>query len=284
LRPDVWTAFAARFAPGRILEFYAATEGNIMLVNFDSQRGAIGRIPAWMDHKFIVKLVRFDILAQEPVRDAAGRCIECATGEIGEAIGRILDDSSRTTSRFEGYAESAANERKILRGAFAPGDAWFRSGDLMRRDAQGYFYFADRIGDTFRWKGENVSTIEVAETIATFPGVRQVLVYGVEVAGTEGRAGMAALVVDDPSDFWMDGFQTHLAAHLPDYARPLFLRFTSRLPATSTFKPRRIELMAEGFDPARIGEPIFFNDPHRRCFVPLDRDLYRQILGGEWRL
>jgi fatty-acyl-CoA synthase len=284
LRPDIWTTFARRFDLAHILEFYAATEGNITLFNFDQRPGTIGRIPPCMERKFIVKIVRFDTASEAPLRDAAGRCIECAPGETGEAIGQILDDAAHPTSRFDGYSQKAANETKILHDVFQAGDRWFRSGDLMRRDARGYFYFVDRTGDTFRWKGENVSTTEVAEAISAFPGVREAMVYGVAVAGTEGRAGMAALVIADPSDFALDCFQAHLAAQLPEYAQPLFLRFEASLPMTSTFKPRKIELVADGFDPDRIAGPVFFNDQEQKRFLRMDRSLHRQIVSGEKRL
>ena len=130
-----------------------------------------------------------------PIRAANGFCIRCATDEIGEAIGKISDDAAGSTGRFEGYADEEASEKKVLRNAFVKGDAWFRTGDLMRKDARGYFYFVDRIGDTFRWKGENVSTTEVAETISAFPALLDVVVYGVSVPGSDGRAGMAAVIV-----------------------------------------------------------------------------------------
>src|SRR5262249_18480563 len=141
---------------------------------------------------------------------------------IGEPIGKILKDPDKPSARFEGYASEAETEKKILRNVFAPGDAWFRSGDLMRQDKDGYFYFVDRIGDTFRWKGENVATSEVSEAITSFPGIREANVYGVTMAGREGRAGMVAVVADGNLD--LAAFRAHLVAHLPDYARPLFLR------------------------------------------------------------
>ncbi|HEY2135894.1 MAG TPA: AMP-binding protein, partial [Xanthobacteraceae bacterium] len=164
LRPDIWGAFQARFRIPRIVEFYAATEGNVTLFNFDGKLGAIGRVPRLLERRFPVRIVRFDVEREAPMRDARGFCIRCGSGETGETIGRIVNDPTMPTNRFEGYADAQESERKILRDVFEPGDAWFRTGDLMRQDARGYFYFVDRIGDTFRWKGENVSTAEVAET------------------------------------------------------------------------------------------------------------------------
>jgi len=234
LRPDVWQGFKSRFRIPRILEFYAATEGNVSLFNVEGKPGAIGRILSFLAHRFPATLVKFDVEKDAPVRDEQGRCIRCAPDEVGEAIGKIDADSSKLASRFEGYTSREDSEKKILRNAFEPGDAWFRTGDLMRKDPQGYFYFIDRIGDSFRWKGENVATSEVAEAICAFRGVRDANVYGVEIPGTDGRAGMAALVTEDDLD--LAALRTHLIARLPAYARPLFLRLRSTMELTATFK------------------------------------------------
>ena len=180
LRGDVWKAFKSASRIPRILEFYAATEGNFSLFNVEGRPGAIGRIPSFLTHRFPAALVRFDVEAGAPLRGADGLCIRSAAGEVGEALGRI-GEMKDGGGRFEGYTNAAETEKKVLRDVFAPGDAWFRTGDLMMRDAEGYFYFVDRIGDTFRWKGENVATLEVAEAIAACPGVADVSVYGVTV-------------------------------------------------------------------------------------------------------
>jgi fatty-acyl-CoA synthase len=247
LRPDVWSEFQSRFRIPRILEFYAATEGVVSLFNVEGEPGAIGRIPSYLAHRFPVALVRFDVEKEMPERDARGFCIRCAPGEAGEAIGRIS-----AASRFDGYTSAEATERKILRDVFEPGDAWFRTGDLMRRDERGYFYFVDRIGDTFRWKGENVATSEVAEAICAFPGVRQASVYGVTIPGTDGRCGMAALAAND--EFELAAFPRHLERHLPAHARPLFLRLRPALDVTGTFKFTKHTLVREGYDPAATGD------------------------------
>ena len=170
--------------------------------------------------------MRFDIDTEQPVRGPDGFCIKCQPGEIGEAISKIINDPKRPSQRFEGYADPGATEKKVLRDAFEKGDRWFRTGDLMRKDADGYFYFVDRIGDTFRWKGENVATSEVSEAITAFPGIKEANVYGVRVPGAEGRVGMAALVVDDELD--LDGFGRHVTQQLAAYARPVFLRSHAR--------------------------------------------------------
>jgi len=282
LRPDVWPDFARRFRIPRILEFYAATEGNVSTFNFEGKPGAVGRIPWFMAHRFPTKIVKFDVEKEQPVRDAQGFCVECAPNEAGEAIGKILNDPSKPANRFEGYAVKAETEKKILRDVFEQGDMWFRTGDLLRKDEQGYFYFVDRIGDTFRWKGENVSTSEVSEAITSFPGVAEANVYGVSIPGRDGRAGMAALVTDGDID--LAALREHLVQRLPDYARPLFLRTRDELDVTGTFKQKKIDLVREGFDPSATTDPIFFDNQEARAFVRLDGPLYDRIVAGAVRV
>jgi fatty-acyl-CoA synthase len=284
LRPDIFSAFQARFGIRDVLEFYAATEGNIVMFNLDSRPGAVGRVPAWAAKRFSIKTVAFDVNENIEKRDARGRCIECRVGESGELLGEILDDPSHPASRFDGYADSAATRAKILRDVFHPGDAWFRTGDLLRRDARGYYYFVDRIGDTFRWKGETVSTTEVAETIATFPGVLEAIVYGVAIPAHDGRAGMAALVIDNVATFDLAGLRALLVERLPAYARPLFLRFRRKLDLTSTFRPKKAELVAQGFDPARAGDPIFFDDRGQGVYARVDADFVAGVTAGAIKL
>ena len=274
LRPDIWNGFKSRFRIPRILEFYAATEGNVSLFNVEGKPGAIGRIPSYLAHRFAAALVQVDVETDEPVRKR-GFCIRCAPNEVGEAIGRLAINSSNVGSRFEGYSSEEASEKKILRNVFEPGDAWYRSGDLMQKDEQGYFYFVDRIGDTFRWKGENVATSEVSEAICTFPGIQQACVYGVAVPGTEGRAGMAMMVTGDGLD--LAAFRTHLTSRLPDYAVPLFLRIRNEMEVTATFKYTKNVFRRQGYDPAATDDLLYFNHKERREFVRLDDELYDQI-------
>jgi fatty-acyl-CoA synthase len=282
LRPDIWERFAARFDIPRILEFYAATEANVSLYNVEGKVGALGKVPPFLAHRFPLALVQFDPKTERPARDANGRCVRVANGETGEAIGRIGDGGAAGGSAFEGYSSAAATEEKILRDVFAPGDAWYRTGDLMRRDDAGYYYFVDRIGDTFRWKGENVSTSEVAGVLASFPGVLEATAYGVHIPGHEGAAGTAALVTAAPLD--LSALRRHLDRHLPAYARPLFLRLRDRLDVTATFKPKKAELARDGFDPARSRDPLFVSLPGSDAYVPLDAALYGQLIAGTVRL
>jgi fatty-acyl-CoA synthase len=282
LAPDVWHQFKRRFRIPHILEYYAATEANFSLFNCEGQPGSIGRVPSFLAHSSPVALVRFDVATGAPVRNEEGFCVRCSANEVGEAIGQIRSDDRSLTSKFEGYADMDANERKILRNAFVKGDSWYRSGDLMRRDAKGYFYFVDRIGDSFRWKGENVSSAEVAAALSACPGINQALVYGVAVTGAEGRAGMAAVLVND--DFDLATLRHHLNERLPEYACPLFLRICSELETTSTFRPRSRDLALEGFDPSATKDPIYFNDCGQKAFVRLDADQYERIQDGTERL
>ncbi len=267
-----------------MLEFYAATEGNVVLFNFDSHPGAVGRLPGWAAKRFPVKTVAFDIDEGVEKRDARGHCIECGVDEPGELLGEILEDPNKPAARFDGYADPAATRAKILRDVFRPGDSWFRTGDLLRRDARGYYYFVDRIGDTFRWKGENVSTTEVAETIAVFPGVLEAIVYGVAVPAHDGRAGMAALVVDNVATFDLAGLRALIVERLPAYARPVFLRFRPKLDLTGTFKPKKTELVAQGFDPARADDPIFFDDRGQGVYSRVDADFVAGVEAGAIKL
>ncbi len=284
LRPDIFSAFQSRFGIRDVLEFYAATEGNVVMFNFDSHPGAVGRLPGWAAKRFPVKTVAFDVDEGVEKRDAQGRCIECGVDEPGELLGEILEDPNKPAARFDGYADPAATRAKILRDVFRPGDSWFRTGDLLRRDARGYYYFVDRIGDTFRWKGENVSTTEVAETIAIFPGVLEAIVYGVAVPGHDGRAGMAALVVDNVATFDLAGLRALIVERLPAYARPVFLRFRPKLDLTGTFKPKKTELVAQGFDPARADDPIFFDDRGQGVYSRVDADFVAGVEAGAIKL
>jgi fatty-acyl-CoA synthase len=280
LRGDVWEDMTARFAIPNVLEFYGATEGNVSMFNFDGKAGAIGRVPKWLRKRFNARLVQFDVETEQPVRSASGLCIECGPDQVGECIGRIDASDSRTS--FTGYADKAATEKKILRDVFEKGDAWFRTGDLMRQDAEGYFYFIDRIGDTFRWKGENVSTGEVADRLAEAPGVLEANVYGVAVAGHDGRAGMASLTVDD--DFDLAAFHAHVEACLPTYAQPLFIRLQRQIETTGTFKYRKVDQVADGYDPARIKDPIYFRNPVKKAWTKVTKAGFEKINEGGFRI
>ena len=278
LRPDVWRKLRARFRIPEILEFYGSTEGNVSMFNFDGRVGAIGRAPFYLRSRFNVRLVRFDVEKEEPIRGPNGLCIEAKPGEVGECVGEMGSDARRA---YTGYADAAATEKKVLHDVFKRGDAFFATGDLMRQDREGYFYFVDRIGDTFRWKGENVSTTEVAERLSAVPGVKEATVYGVQVGKLDGRAGMASLVVG--ADFDIKTLKDKLDAELPDYAQPMFVRLQGEIETTGTFKYRKLDLVAEGFDPDRIKGPLYYRN-HQKGYLKITKPAYDKILTGEQRL
>jgi fatty-acyl-CoA synthase len=284
LQGDVWEIVQRRFAIPRILEFYAATEGSVSLYNCEGKVGAIGRVPPFLAHRFPVALIRCDPDTGTPLRDAAGFCIACGPDEVGEAIGQVHGlahgQGQSPARQFDGYTDERASAAKLLHGVFTSDDCWYRTGDLMRKDASGYFYFVDRSGDTFRWKGENVSTTEVAAAIRAFPGVTEAVVFGVTVPGHEGRAGMAAITTD--ATFDITGLRAHLSATLPGYAQPLFVRCSRALDVTGTFKLVKGKLVEEGY--MNTDDPVWFNDRVSGQFVICDAGVLRSINEKTLRL
>ena len=216
------------------------------------------------------------------MRDARGRCVPCADDEPGELLGAIQEGRT-AAGRFEGYTSKEATAKKILRDVIAEGDTWFRTGDLLSRDADGYFHFVDRIGDTYRWKGENVSTQEVAQVVGGEPGVALCAVYGVEVPGAEGRVGMAAVVLDAGARLDGHALYARVTAELPAYARPAFVRVQDAPDLTGTFKLRKVELQKQGFDPTASNDPLFVRDDGQGAYVSLDATTIHQIQTGELR-
>ena len=282
LQAGVWRTFKDRFRIPQILEYYAATEGNFSLYNCEGRPGAIGRIPPFLAHRTPVELVKFDAQSGAPLRDEAGRCVACTGDEIGEAIGEIAGAGGRHAGRFEGYADAPSSQQKILRDVFATGDAWYRTGDLMRKDEQGYFYFVDRIGDTYRWQGENVSAGQVEAVIAAYPGVLDAVVYGVSVPDNEGRAGMAVLAV--AAEFDLHALRGYLAGRLPDFARPLLIRIVAAIELTGTFRLKKQQLALQGYDPALVSDPLYIDDKALQMYTRLDLALHQRLQAGNLRL
>jgi fatty-acyl-CoA synthase len=281
LRQDVWIKADERFKLPLIVEFYGSTEGNVSCFNLDGKLGSVGRIPPYVKKRYNSELVRFDIETEQPIRGPDGFCQLCEPDEVGEAIGKIDQTSPR--ARFEGYAnDKAATEKKLLRDVFEKGDLWFRSGDLLKQDSEGYFYFIDRIGDTYRWKSENVSTSEVSEAIGIFDGIEETNVYGVDVPHADGRAGMAVIVA--AKDIDMCAFSAHINSQLPSFAVPVFLRFKQEVEVTGTFKYRKVDLVNEGFDPSTITDPMSWMNPATRQYEPLTPEIYSQLQEGILRL
>jgi len=229
-------------------------------------------------------LLRYDPETQEIVRDPkTGFCIECGPGASGEAVGEM---KGRAAGSFDGYlGDKEQSEKKLLRNVFRKGDCFFRTGDLLMRDKLGYYYFVDRMGDTFRWKGENVATTEVAEVVSGAKGVQEVTVYGVTIPGKDGRACCAAIVPKDGEDVDLESVQKVSELQLPAYARPLFIRVLPKLSTTGTFKHQKNELRDEGFDVvSKVKDTMYFLDDTKKKYIPLDKDVYQHIVGGQARL
>ncbi len=267
LAPELWESFEERFGVERIIEGWSSTEANTSLINLDGVPGSCGRIPFKDRHNG--RLVRYDVETDSHQRDLDGRMVECEAGETGEFIGMILDLPDSGAGHFEGYTSDDETEAKILRDVFEKGDAWYRSGDLLVHDEDDYYYFVDRIGDTFRWKSENVSTQEVSEALAGFPGLLIANVYGVKVPGSEGRAGMAALVLSDRDGFDGAALYRYVCSRLPDYAVPVFVRLSEEADMTTTFKLRKIELVQQGYDQRLVKDPLFVRDDEAEAYLPL---------------
>lgn len=272
LRPDIWEGFCERFGIERIGEFYGATEGNAETANFLNRNGTVGPLLPWK-----MKLARWDTQRDELLRGPDGFAIVAKLGEPGVLLGKIDDRNP-----YAGYTDARASHGKVLTDVFEQGDAWFNTGDLLSRDRLWHLHFVDRLGDTFRWKGENVSTQEVAELLNKAPGVRESNVYGVEVPGTDGRAGMAAIVVEP--DFSPQRFYEHVAAELPTYAQPRFLRLVESVSTTGTFKHKKVELRDEGWDPAKVKDPLLLRDVAGKSYVELTPERAAKVRAGEWPL
>jgi len=276
LRPDIWEGFVDRFGIERIIETYGQTEANLSLMNRRGRVGSVGRSAPFTHAQ--LKLVRFDFERQQPLRGPDGFLSECRTGEVGELISLV---SAQTTMSFDGYVNKRDNEPKMLRDCFAAGDTYLRTGDLLRRDRASYYYFVDRVGDTFRWKGENVATAEVAELLNGAPGVSETAVYGVQVPHADGRAGMALIVLAPGARFDPSAYYAFAEKTLPPYARPLFVRLGEAMDVTGTLKHVKARLQREGYDLAAVHDPLYLRADHAHTYVPFDAALARRIDAGE---
>ncbi len=276
LRPDVWHEFKERFGVRRVSEFYGSSEGNVGFVNFLNKDCTVGATT------LPVALVKYDVDADEILRDNKGHCIRVAPGEPGLLLGKITAKTA-----FEGYTNKEATEKKILRNAFQQGDAWFNTGDLMKTVDVGFtmglphYQFVDRVGDTFRWKSENVSTNEVGEIINQHPQISFSNVYGVEIPKADGRAGMAALTLaEGVKKLDLDSFSAHVCSQLPAYARPVFLRIQAELDTTGTFKLVKGELRSQAYDLAQVNDPLYVMKPGSSRYELLDAAFAAKIRAG----
>uniref|UniRef100_A0A3Q2QK83 long-chain-fatty-acid--CoA ligase n=1 Tax=Fundulus heteroclitus TaxID=8078 RepID=A0A3Q2QK83_FUNHE len=278
LRPSVWEEFVRRFGIRRVGEFYGATECNCSLINIDGKVGACGFSSRILPNFYPIRLVKVKEDQKELLRDSQRLCIPCQPGEPGMLVGRI----SRTDPlrQFDGYADQEATNQKIARNVFQMGDSAYVSGDVLVMDDYGYMYFRDRSGDTFRWRGENVSTTEVEGVLSGLLGHADVAVYGVSVPGVEGKAGMAAIAHTGGS-LDLDKFLSAVQKALPSYARPVFLRIMPSVDTTDTFKIKKIRLHKEGFKPQDTTEEIYFLNSHAGRYQAVTDELYHAIMEGE---
>uniref|UniRef100_A0A8C3RW79 long-chain-fatty-acid--CoA ligase n=1 Tax=Chelydra serpentina TaxID=8475 RepID=A0A8C3RW79_CHESE len=280
MRVEVWKEFLQRFGPIRICEFYGATEGNTGFVNYTGKIGAVGRANFIQKMLAPFELIRYNVERDEPVRDERGYCIRVPPGEAGLLVVKITKSAP-----FNGYAgDRQKSEKKVLRDVVKKGDLYFNSGDLLMVDHEGFIYFQDRVGDTFRWKGENVATTEVETTLAGVRFIQEVNVYGVPVPGHEGKAGMAAIRLKEGMVFDGETLYAHAKDFLPNYAIPRFVRLQDALEVTGTFKQCKGQLVKEGFNPALIKDPLFFLDESKTCFIPMSPQIYSSILDMKLKL
>lgn len=277
LRPQIWSQFVSRFNIPHIGEIYGSTEGNSNLANVTNQVGAVGFVPLIGRYFYPVQIIKCDEESGEPIRNASGYCQKCSPGEAGLLVGKV--NPKRAVSAFNGYADKEASEKKLLRNVFSPGDLFFNSGDLVVGDILGYFYFKDRTGDTFRWRGENVATQEVEANITNVIGLKDCVVYGVDIPYVEGKAGMAA-IVDPDRKVDMQHLSAGVRGSLPAYARPLFIRLMNDIPRTATFKLKKIELSREAFDIRRIKDPIYYLNKDG-IYRLLSEEQFEDLLQGK---
>ncbi|XP_018419558.1 PREDICTED: long-chain fatty acid transport protein 4 [Nanorana parkeri] len=284
LRPAIWKEFMTRFRVPQIAEFYGATECNCSLGNFDnnlSQTLDCGFNSRILPFVYPIRLMKVNEDTMELIRTSEGLCIPCQPGEPGQLVGRIIQ--SDPLRRFDGYVNESATSKKIAQNVFRQGDMAYLSGDVLVMDEYGYMYFRDRTGDTFRWKGENVSTTEVEGLLSRLLGQADVVVYGVEVPGTEGRAGMAAVAdPDHKSD--LQKFIQDLKKSLPGYAHPVFLRLLPEVNKTGTYKFQKTDMRKEGFDPNVVKDALYVLDSLQGKYIPLDHEVYERIQSGKLKL
>jgi len=276
LRPKIWKEFVTRFNIKQVGEFYGSTEGNANIINTDNKEGSCGFMSLIIPSIYPVCLIKLNEETNEPLRDENGMCLHCTANESGEFVGKITKDVTRS---FDGYVNKDATNKKIIRDVFSKGDQAFLSGDLLTMDEYGYLYFKDRTGDTFRWKGENVSTAEVESVISNILNQRDCVVFGIEIKDTEGRAGMAAIQGKEDSvdlDYLLERMQKMMSR----FAIPMFIRLCDNFEITGTFKMPKIRLQKEGYDFYKIKDPLYFLDVTKKKFVRINEQVYQDIING----
>ncbi|MCV7180285.1 long-chain-acyl-CoA synthetase FadD6 [Mycolicibacterium sphagni] len=271
LRPEIWDEFTRRFGIGRVAEFYAASEGNTAFINIFNIPKSTGISPTPLAY------VEYDAETGEPARDENGRVHRVPPGQPGLLISPV-----NKLSPFDGYTDKEASEKKLVRNAFKEGDVWFNTGDVMNPQGMGHAAFADRLGDTFRWKGENVATTQVEGALGQDKNVEESTVFGVEVPETGGRAGMAAIKLRDGAEFDGKALAGTVYGNLPSYAVPLFIRIVESLETTSTFKSRKVDLRKQGYggDGEEIEDPLYVLSGKEEGYVPFYAEYPQEVAAG----
>lgn len=268
LRPDIWHPFKERFKIKNIYEFYGAADGNTSFTNTLNYDCTIG----WCPQKF--KIIKYDVGNDTYIKNSNGHGIPVRKGETGLLISEISKNSA-----FDGYVNTDRNEDKILRNVFKPGDLWFNSGDLLQNIGYKHARFVDRIGDTFRWKGENVATAEVEGIIGQIKGVAMCAVYGVQIPNNDGRAGMVTIVRHQGHHFDIGTLTEYLQKELPKYAVPIFIRIKNEMEVTHTHKIKKFDLKKEGFN---CSDTVFVRHPKSHEYVQMDESLLHGIMDGKY--
>ncbi|KAJ1073162.1 PREDICTED: bile acyl-CoA synthetase isoform X1 [Capra hircus] len=280
LRAEVWETFQRRFGPIRIWEMYGSTEGNVGFINYPGRCGAQGKTSCFLRMLSPFELVQYSLETEEPLRDSQGLCIPARPGEAGLLLTQVLRHQP-----FLGYrGPRELSEKKLVKNVRRPNDLYYNTGDVLAMDHEGFLYFHDRLGDTFRWKGENVSTREVEGVLSVVDFLQEVNVYGVPVPGCEGKVGMAAVQLVPGQAFDGQRLYQHVRTSLPAYAAPHFIRIQDALEITGTFKLVKSRLVREGFNVSVVADPLFVLDSQARAFRPLTPDIYRAVCEGAWRL
>jgi fatty-acyl-CoA synthase/citronellyl-CoA synthetase len=270
LRPDIWMKFKQRFGVAQIMELYGASECNIAFVNSLNLDMTAGYCPMSFE------VIKYDIEQDTPILNNDGFMIPVDKGETGLLIAEVTERSP-----YEGYTNAKANQSKVLQSVFKTGDTYFNSGDLVQKQGYKHVAFIDRLGDTFRWKGENVATTEVEEVANQFPQIEHSVVYGVQIPNTDGRAGMAAITLSTPLDqFDTKTFTDHVKNKLPNYAVPIFIRIRPQQEITGTFKYKKGTLKNDGFDYESFNEPVFVLLPGASYYQRIDSQLNQELKKG----
>lgn len=285
VRENIWDEFKSRFKIDQLVEVYGATEGNVSTTNIDNHKGACGfivqSIPRWLMKKvYPISLIKVDPTTGEVARDPkSGLCIDVAPGEVGMFVGKIVGDPVRA---FDGYTNLEASKKKIIHDVFAKGDQAYASGDLLKMDHYGYLYFMDRTGDTFRWKGENVSTTQVENVISKVAKGKCCVVYGVQIPGNEGKAGMVA--IQDPGrEIDVNELLISMKKQLPNYSIPVIIRIVNELEMTPTMKLKKTNLVSDSFH-STGSDDVYLLDKEQKEYSRMNKELYERLKSGDYRL